>query len=80
MYPEHEKLKEVSAKSQIIGEFLDFYLLEKEWEICEYNEYYDNYYPVTTKKEAMLAEYFGIDLDKLYEEKEQMIGKLREMN
>lgn len=71
-YPEHEKLEKIQDKSQVVGEFLDW-LLMNGWSIVTTN-------PAMVHKtiEEHLAEFFKIDLKKLNEEKEQMLAEIRE--
>ena len=84
-YPEHEKLQEVKEKSQELGFFLEW--LQHKYTLCEWEEkenYYDEngkfleqkiegYYPQWPKIELILADYFGIDYDKLMDEKDRMM-------
>ena len=73
-YPECEKLKEVSDKSQVVGEFLDWLSCNKEvclakWEGERLSEFY--YSP-----ENLLAEFFEIDLNKVEEERREILKSL----
>jgi len=70
--PEHEKLKKVSDKSQVIGEFIEW--LETE-----------GFY-VTGRKRGkyfnlrwMLAKFFNIDEQKLEAEKIAMLEEMRQL-
>jgi sulfite reductase alpha subunit-like flavoprotein len=76
-YPEHDKLHEVKDKSQAIGEFLEWLGNEKRGVVCQYED--DSDYPVPMPHNIlqMLAEYFEIDLDKIEEEKQQMLEEMR---
>ena len=132
-YPEHEKLEQVKEQSQACGEFLDWLLSEKRFQVCEFVGGHDNgeeryltdgetksgqplyihawqttwrdgkevpmtspnidphlrkpnpsffytpegFYPVRQNIESLLAEYFGIDRDKLEAEKREMLSALR---
>jgi hypothetical protein len=86
-YPEHEKLKEVQEKSQAIGDFLEWLGYEKDVTLCEYFEptreerreegAIAGYLPTNKKKMDLLAEYFDIDLNKIEQEKRQMLDELR---
>ena len=73
MYPEHEKMEAVLYDSQIIGEFLESspYVLG-EW-------YGDLLVPVSWSTEQVLANYFGIDLKKIEDEKRQMLEEIKNM-
>jgi hypothetical protein len=76
-YPEHDKLHEVKDKSQAIGEFLEWLGSEKRGVVCEYTDDSDYPIPMTHNIQTLLAEYFDIDLDKIEEEKQQMLEKIR---
>lgn len=76
-YPEHDKLKAVCGQSQTIGEFLEWLEYEKKLIICEHNEGF--YYPTFNKINDLLAEYFGIDQDKIEAEKKAMLQSIREL-
>ena len=80
-YPEHEKLHEIRDKSQVVGEFLEW-AAEKGISLCQadpnYTGEYSPYWPVRLPRGKLLAEFCGIDLDKLEEEKTAMLTKLRE--
>jgi len=85
-YPEHQKLYPISNKSQAIGEFVDWLAQEKkillgEWGTCldEFCQE-DSMHPVNTNIRDLLAEYFGIDQDKIEEEKQLMLKTIREAN
>ena len=73
-YPEHEKMKAVRDKSEPIGEFLD----NCKYTLCETVD--NNFVPVGKTIEKILAEYFNIDLNKIEQEKQQMIKELQELN
>ena len=75
-YPEHEKLKKISDQSQVIGEFLEH--LEKKGVVLCVQSF--RYVPIGKSKQIILAEYFGIDLDKLEVEKQEMIEGIRSNN
>lgn len=77
-YSEHEKMKAVKAESLIISDFLDWLYYEKNYEICIYSDH--ELYPIHQSFEKILADYFSIDLQKISEEKDLMVKKLREMN
>ena len=74
-YPEHEKLAKIKDESQSIGEFLSW-LRQDRW-ICELDEVKDQFYPTRESIESLLAEYFGINQDKLEQEKRQILAELR---
>lgn len=88
-YPESEKLLEVKEQSQEIGEFLTWLKSKVALATWEENEDEDTndylpelLYPVgkysgDNGTQRLLAEYFGIDLDKLDAERMQMIKELQ---
>jgi len=75
-YPEHDKLRAVSNKSQSIGEFLDWARNEHGWELCRMEPYGD-YTPIYKSINDILAEYFEIDRTKLDDEKRAMLEELK---
>ena len=85
---ELDKLQKVQPKSQTIGEFLDWLNYTKNYAVCawvkttkgEWEIIPEGYYPVRTQVEDLLAEYFGIDLKKVEQEKQKMLDDLRKMN
>lgn len=81
-YPENEKMASVRDESQTIGGFLEWLLGERQLVLCEPREgRIDNFYmPVRYTIQDLLAEYFEIDLDKVDQERRQMLETLREYN
>jgi hypothetical protein len=82
-YPEHIRLKAVVAESQAIGQFIEWMTQEKNWVIADWVELsdielIDQYRPVSMSIEAMLAEYFQIDLKKIEAEKQAMLEEIRQ--
>lgn len=78
-YPECEKMAAVQDKSQTIGEFLDW--LGTKYTLAEYDEYdEDELFPVSINIQKLLAEYFEIDLDKVEEEKNDILNEMRKLN
>lgn len=76
-FPEHEKLSAVQDKSQAIGEFLEWLTGERGYEIAEYTDSSDWPLPVRYNTQSLLAEFFGIDLVKLDDEKRCMIDAIQ---
>lgn len=72
-YPEHEKMKAVKERSQIVGEFLEW-LESQSMEVCHRHTY--EYEPTDKSREGLLAEYFEIDLKKISAEKDAMCAEL----
>ena len=94
-YPEHEKLQKVVDKSQEIGNFIEWIRSTKAFHFAKYVavEYEDTDRFNKPKKctvnelhvqpydiNALLAEYFGIDANKLEQEKCAMLEELRKAN
>lgn len=90
-YPEHDKIRALGSDSQTAGEFLDWLLHEKGYSLCEEREeerieswggrYVDitpkGHFPVYTATEKLLYEFFGIDADKIEQEKLHMLEECR---
>jgi hypothetical protein len=77
--PELDKMKAVHEKSQAIGEFIDVFLSEKHIVLCESHPT-EGYFPVTTSIERLLAEHFGIDLNKCESERRAILKHIRQEN
>ncbi len=76
-YPECDKLLAVKNQSQAQGEFLDW-LSDKGIALCEIDQnYYPMYVPVRKNTETLLAEYHGIDLNKVEKERKEMLEDLK---
>lgn len=83
-YPEHDKLKALNGDNEKIGVFLEW-LRSKGYTICAMNEAEDwvpAYWiePEMKGIQGVIASYFGIDRDKLEDEKSQMLDMLRALN
>lgn len=84
-YPECEKMAAVKDRSQVIGEFLDWLLNEKEFVIAHYDPYESDHGGETLvcdqkDIEIWLAEFFNIDLDKIEKERCQILDEIRRKN
>lgn len=82
--PELDKMLVVKEQSQTISEFLD-YLDEQEWKICEWDEDgsldgEDMYRDIRITKEQLMADFFGVNLKKCEEERQQILADLRREN
>ena len=82
-YPECEKQRKIVKESQAIGEFLDWLQSERKIHLCtdckdDWGDDRLTHAGVPIYK--LLAEYFDIDLNKVDEEKRQMLDELREAN
>lgn len=75
-YPECEKLAEVSKDSQIIGQFLDEMKYAGK-ELCTFDDSEEQWMPVRGTIESILAEYFGIDMNKVEEERRAILDDIR---
>ena len=85
-YPESDKLLAVSGESQNIGYFLDW-LRSQGYYLCKFQEeeynpeidemYPAGFYPTYERIEELLAKYFQIDMDKVDDERRQMLEDLR---
>lgn len=78
LYPEHEKLKAISDKSQAIGEFLDWLpsqgIALHDLNQCNFGQ--DKFEPVRQSIHELLAEYFQIDQKLIDQEKEAMLASI----
>lgn len=88
-YKECEKLSVVHDESQKLGEFLDWLRNEKNYTLSEYVPNVDGccyesesevLMPVTKGIEALLAEYFDVDLDKVEKERRHMLAAFQTKN
>lgn len=80
-YPEHDKLKEIQPLSQAIGEFLEWCGEEgRDIFLATPHPFGEGMVPVNTSIERLLAQHFGIDLDKIEAEKRQMLDHMRKLN
>lgn len=85
MYPKHEKQDKVLAKAVVIREFLDWLDTHPKFAICDSYSYephsapgrinygYDEIEP--DRFNEVLAEYFGIDLERLEAEKAAILDE-----
>lgn len=82
-YPECEKLAGVSHKSQAIGAFLEWLQTVKHFEFAEWRKTEDTVFTddvlilVHYTIESLLAEYFEIDMNKVKEERQQILEDIR---
>lgn len=81
-YPEHDKLHKVKDKSQAIGEFLEW-LKNEGISLClpqggdYWSEIEDEYIPISISQIQLLAKYFGVDNQKLEQEKQSMLEEFK---
>lgn len=74
--PECEKLSAVSKESNTIGNFLEW--LHEDYVIGYWDEPYGGYTREYKPIEKWLAEYFEIDLDKVEQERRELLKWLQE--
>ena len=81
--PELDKLRAVAERSQTCGEFVEWLLDEKGLTLAEWCAYADGEYederlmPCHPDLTKLLAEFFGIDLGKVEEERSALIDEMR---
>lgn len=77
-YPEHNKMRAAKVNSQAIGEFIEW-AQESGMTICEFQDNLRGgyYHPTPKSIEQLLADFFGINLMKVGEEKDAMVVELR---
>ena len=80
-FPEHCKLSDVRDQSQAIGEFLEWLQTDQsivlaKWSIVSSQE--DELSPQHSSINDWLAKYFGIDMNKLEDEKRQMLVEIQD--
>ena len=84
-YPECEKLASVSKESNKIGQFMDWLINEKGYELGRWEDIenveldvtYEGLNPVNLNIESILAEYYNIDMNKVEKERQQILEDLR---
>lgn len=77
--PEIDKLRAVQSESQAQGNFLEWLFAEKELVLAQYSgEDWDHrLWPITRSISDLLAEYHGIDLNKVEKEKLSILEAIR---
>jgi len=91
-FPEHEKLKKIKDKSQVIGDFMSWLNDIKKLYLCtctdvaeldgqdDYGDLEEVFWPAHRDVTKLLGEYFDIDLNKLEKEKVKMLDQIRDGN
>lgn len=77
--PELDKMTACRAQSQAQGEFLDWLMKEKEIVLAKWSndsESDQNLYECPVSIEALLAEFHGIDLNKVEKERRAILEEL----
>lgn len=78
-FPEHDKLSEIKDRTQAIGEFVDWLSDTKGVVLASIDDYGNASSPRQSLIDLM-AEWAGIDLDKIEAEKREMLAELRRAN
>lgn len=78
-YPEHEKLAKVESMSQPAGEFLEYLLHQRCFQLCTLNDR-DELIPTYARDQELLADWLGIDQRAIDREKEEMLATQRRLN
>ena len=79
-YPEHKKVEKTHLFSQQCREFIDWLRDDKKISLVKFDEEEKLYYYIHISTDTLLAEFFGIDQNKLEAEKQMMLKVMREMN
>lgn len=82
-YPEHVKLAEISDKSQVVGEFVDWMVETKGIVLAQYvkdDMDHERLRPNWVPLMNLLAEFFDIDQNKIEQEKRAMLEVQRALN
>lgn len=82
-WPEHDKMKMISHLSQNLYDFLEWLQEEKGYEVGHWvkrGRIEDEFWPITSSRDDLLYEFFDIDKNKFFQEKEDMLEELRGMN
>lgn len=75
-YPEHEKFEPLQDQANTINNFIEW-LEEKGWCIAQWDKEDEGFWSVGMPKEAIIAEFLGIDLVKFRAEKEQIYREIK---
>lgn len=90
-YPEHDKLTALGERRHTVQEFIDWLFDEKRWDLQEYVSTHDpkkpfsresdgEYRTIRLSREQVMAAFFDIDLNKISDEKQQMLDEIRAVN
>lgn len=80
-YPEHNKLDKVKQQSQAAGEFVEWLTDVKKYVIATHiniDGVGDRLSQVHINITSLLAEFYGVDLNALEQEKQQMLKLIRQ--
>ena len=81
--PEHDKLKAVidSGERDAVQRFLDWLYDEKKYRVTHLVQLGawgdEDLIPIKETREELMAEFFGVDLQKLSQEKQALLGAIR---
>lgn len=75
--PTLDRMLELKAQSQQLGEFLDWLMHESGLTLCEYHERGDIFLPTHQNIEQVLAKFLDIDLDAAEKERQALLESLR---
>ncbi len=75
-YPEHDKLRAMCKDSQLLHNFLEF-AAERDVHLSRYANEHELDTMSQRDEDALLAEFTGVDMNKVEEEKRAMIEELQ---
>lgn len=77
-YPQHALQRQVYDEAAAALRFLTW-LSDNEYYVCKQDaEWDDQYEPISISQKTLVAEFVGIDQQKLSEEKDQMLKEMQE--
>lgn len=85
---EIDKLRAAKEEAAILSEFLDWLNQDAGFTLCKWRDFVshsdevgdytaEGYYPIQKSYEQLLADYFEIDLQKLEQERQEILDNLR---
>lgn len=77
--PMSDKVLALGDSWGIVAEFLDYLLNERRLVLCTYEDRIATPTPASTSPDALRAEFFEIDLNKLESERRAMLAEAREL-
>ncbi len=78
-YPQHEAMKEINHLSQNVRDFLEF-LADKGIELGQWETgSRDEFIPVYSNYDDLMYEFFEIDKEAFWKEKEAMLDEIRQI-
>lgn len=78
--PELDRQSEIiaSGKPEIVQEFIDWMFDEKGWVLAEPRSH--DYMPLFMQREQLMADFFGIDRDKIEAERRMLLSQVQNAN